>query len=401
MLPTAYCLLPTAYCILPTAYRLMQVFCLSGLHELAPYADDWDRLSAGTPFRSWAWLSTWWRHYGQADGSGPAAPRLFVLCVFDFDDTLVGLAPWYLDGRGPSGRVVRLLGSGEVCSDYLGVLCQAGMEDRVAQVMADHLTELAAADGRDPLRWDLLELEGVDAQDRAVSRLIEHLAERGNTVHRRAGPNCWRIELPHTWDAYLAMLSKSHRRQLRRLQRKLLDSGRAVLHSVRQSDELPPAIDLLVDLHQRRRRALGEPGCFASTRFTAFHRAAMRQLLLQRQLQLHWLELDGQPVAAEYHLAADGVIYAYQSGIDPDALDRQPGRLITLATLRRAIEQGYRAFDFLRGDEPYKAHYRARPRPSLSVRVVPDRAAAQLRYGLWQAGCNVKRWIKRKRVNSG
>jgi CelD/BcsL family acetyltransferase involved in cellulose biosynthesis len=395
--------------------RTMQVFCFSGLDQLAPYADDWDRLSAGVPFRSWTWLSAWWRHYGRAQGGSPGTrsqvagiaslslaphrrdggPRLLVLGVFDSDDTLVGLAPWYLDGGGPSGRVVRLLGSGEVCSDYLSLLCQPGMEDRVAQAVADHLSELAAAENHQPLRWDLLRLESIDAHDRAADRLIAHLAERGNTVHRRAGPTCWRIELPPTWADYLATLSKSHRKQLRRLKRNLLDSGRAVLHSVRQTGELPQAIDLLVDLHQRRRRALGEPGCFASPRFTAFHREVMPQLFREGRLQLHWLELDGKPVAVEYHLAGGGIVYAYQSGIDPDALDRQPGRLITLAVLRRAIEQGYRALDFLRGDEPYKAHYRARPRPSFTVRVVPDRTAAQLRHGLWLAGSNVKRWMKR------
>ena len=372
----------------------MQVFCLSGLDELAPYAHDWDRLSAGVPFRSWAWLSAWWRHYGQARSSGFGRPRLFVLCVFDLDDTLVGLAPWYSEGGGPSGRVVRLLGSGEVCSDYLSLLCQAGMKDQVAQAVAEQLSELGVAEDCDPEHWDLLELQGVDAQDHAVHRLIEHLAERGNTVHRRAGPNCWRIELPQTWDEYLATLSKSHRKQVRRLERNLLHSGRAVLHTVRRSDELPRAIDLLIELHQRRRRALGERGRFASRRFAAFHREVMPQLLLDGQLQLHWLELDGKPVAAEYQMAAGGVIYAYQSGIDPDALGQQPGRLITLAILRRAIERGYRAFDFLRGDEPYKAHFRTQARPSLAVRVVPDRTSAQLRHGLWLAGSNAKRWIK-------
>ncbi len=372
----------------------MQVFCLSGLDELAPYADDWDRLSGGVPFRSWAWLSAWWRHYGQARSGGFGGPRLFVLCVFDLDDTLVGLAPWYLDGGGPSGRVLRWLGSGEVCSDYLSLLCQAGMKDQVAQAIADHLTEVEAAENSDPERWDLLKLEGIDAQDHVVNRLIEHLAERGNTVHRRAGPNCWRIELPQTWDKYLATLSKSHRKQIRRLERNLLQSGRAVLHTVRQINELPRAIDLLIELHQRRRRALGERGRFASRRFAAFHREVMPQLLLDGQLQLHWLELDGKPAAAEYQLAAGGVVYAYQSGIDPDALGQQPGRLITLAILRRAIEQGYRAFDFLRGHGLYKAHFRAQARPSLAVRVVPDRTSAQLRHGLWLAGSNVKRWIK-------
>lgn len=384
----------------------MQVLSLSTLDELTPYQDDWDRLSAGVPFRSWTWLSGWWRHYGQGSGGGRRSARLFVLAVFDLDQ-LVGLAPWYLDCGGPWGRVVRLLGSGEVCSDYLSLLCRAGMEDQVAEALADYLCQAGAAQGHDHLRWDLLELRGVDAEDRAIGRLIEHLAERGNAVHRRPAPNCWRIELPAAtggngfadarpspWDQYLAMLSRGHRKQLRRLERRMLRTGRAVLKTVEHLDQLPRAIDLLIDLHQRRWGALGRKGCFASRRFTAFHRDVMPELLSDGQLRLHWLELGGKPVAAEYQLAVGGVVYAYQSGMDPDALDEQPGRLITLATLRRAAEQGYRAYDFLRGDEPYKAHFRARPRPSLAVRIVPNRTSAHLRHGLWIASSNIKQWIK-------
>ena len=36
----------------------------------------------------------------------------------------------------------------------------------------------------------------------------------------------------------------------------------------------------------------------------------------------------------------------------------EPGRLITLASLQLAIAEHRRAFDFLRGDEAYKAHWR-------------------------------------------
>lgn len=369
----------------------MQVYCLCELDDLAPYADDWDRLSGGVPFRSWAWLSVWWRHYGEHAGSRRGA-RLFVPCVFDHADTLVGLAPWYLERGRAQGRVVRMLGSGEVCSDYLSVLCQPGREHQVTQALADYLTEDEYVKDRGHQPWDLLELTGIDAEDLAVGHLVEHLAQRGHTIHRRAGPNCWRIELPATWDEYLARLSKSHRKQLRRFQRNVLDTGRAVLHSVEHLGDLPRAIEVLIDLHQRR--AAGQPGCFASARFTAFHREVMPNLLRGGQLQLHWLELDGRPAAAEYHLAAAGVVYAYQSGVAPEILDEEPGRLITLATLQRAIEQGYRAFDFLRGDEPYKAHFRAQPRPSLAVRVVAKRSSAQLRHNLWLTGSNVKQWIK-------
>jgi len=372
----------------------MQVHCLHDLDELAPYADDWDRLAAGVPFRSWAWLSSWWRHYGPGDSPAGVRKGLFVVCVFDHTDRLLGLAPWYRQYSAPQGYVLRPLGSGEVCSDYLGLLCQPGMEYQVTQAVADYLGADQHLGDRDFPRWDLLQLTDCDAEDRAVDQLIRHLVEQGNTIHRQAGPNCWRIELPTTWEEYLATLSKNRRKRSRRLQRNMLETGRAVLHRVRRAEELSPTIELLFNLHQQRRHSLGEPGCFASPRFTAFHREVMPALFRQGQLQLAWLELDGKPAAAEYHLAGGGVIYAYQSGVDPDTLDLEPGNIFTLATLRRAIEMGYRAVDFLRGDEPYKAHFRAQPRPSLSVRVVPRRTSARVRHNLWLAGSNVKQWIK-------
>jgi CelD/BcsL family acetyltransferase involved in cellulose biosynthesis len=372
----------------------MRVFCLSTLDELAPYADAWDRLAAGIPFRSWIWLSTWWRHYGGGEHRRRQPRSLFVPCVFDEADMLVGLAPWYFDYSAAQGRALRTLGCGEVCSDYLGVLCQKGMEEQVTDALAECLAEEARAQGHNRRRWDLLELAGVDAEDEVIGRLVGHLGARGNTVHRRWGPNCWRLELPASWEDYLAILSKNRRHRLRRFVRDYLDNGRAVLRAIEHVGDLPRVMDLLVDLHQRRRHSLGQRGCFASPRFTAFYREVVPALFRNGQLQFYCLELDGKPVSAEYLLVGGGVLYGYQAGLDPDALDDNPGYLMSVAILRRAIAEGYRVLDFLRGDEPYKAYLRAKPRPSLAWRVVPDRAAAQLRHNFWLAGNNVKRWIK-------
>ena len=369
------------------------------LDRLALLADDWDRLARGVPFRSWAWISHWWRHYGHEQGGSQRNRSLFILGVLDHANALVGIAPWYVESSLAEGRVVRFLGTGEVCSDYLSVLCEPGMEDRVSVMLAEwlskaHTRQADQPDNHDQDRWDLLELTGVDAEDAAVRRLAERLEACGNAVHRRAGPNCWRIELPATWEEYLRRLSKDHRKQIRRLERGVLAAGRVSVHSVQRLEDLPPARDVLIDLHQRRRRSLGEPGSFASSRFAAFHREVMPDLLRNGQLRLDWLELDGQPIAAEYQLTGNGVVYAYQSGVSPDALEHSPGRLSHVAMLRRAIEQGFRAVDFLRGDEPYKAHWRAEPRASLEIRVAPARAAAQLRHGIWLVGASMKQWIK-------
>ena len=370
----------------------MQVVEFCDFKELAPYADQWDRLASGVPFRTWTWLSRWWRHYGHESGN-PCGSRLFVLGVFDHSDRLVGLAPWHLQKRRSQGSVVRWLGAGEVCSDYLSVLCEPAMEDRVAESLADYLVgQREMGDGEDQ-NWDLLEVQGVDARDGAVGRLVEHLADRKCLVHEGSALNCWRIELPATWDQYLAMLSRHHRRDVRRLERSVFQQGHGVLHVVQSWKELSRATEILVDLHQRRHCGLGQPGCFASKRFQAFHREVMPLMLANGQLQFYWLELDGRPAAALYCLSGDGIIYGYQAGIEPELLDRQPGRLILQAVLQREIEQGCRAMDFLRGDEPYKAHFRATARPCLSLRIVPNRPVAKLRESLWLAGRNVKRWM--------
>jgi len=157
----------------------------------------------------------------------------------------------------------------------------------------------------------------------------------------------------------------------------------------------------LTDLHQRRRTSLGDRGCFASARFSAFHHDAALPLLRSGQLRLQWLELDGKPVAAEYHLRGPHVVYAYQSGIDPNALEEEPGVLITLACIKRAIDEGVKFFDFLRGDEPYKAHWRAEPLAMEDIRIVPSNPSARLRHGLWLAGDSVRSWLKQSFNFSG
>jgi CelD/BcsL family acetyltransferase involved in cellulose biosynthesis len=40
-----------------------------------------------------------------------------------------------------------------------------------------------------------------------------------------------------------------------------------------------------------------------------------------------------------------------------------------MVSLRSAIEEGFRFFDFMRGDESYKSNWGAQPRPAIRLRV--------------------------------
>ena len=340
-------------------------------------------------------MSCWWRHYGGPPARGGRARRLCVLGVLDEADRLIGVAPWYLDAGPWRGRVLRFLGSGEVCPEYLTVPAAPGREGPVAAALADWLTA-----ARGPDAWDLLELTAVGDEDAAIARLAQRLEAGGNLVHRRAGPSCWRIELPKSWDEYLATLSKQHRNHLRKAERRLLASGRAVVHRVQKPEDLPRCEQVLIALHQARWRALGQPGCFSSEQYTAFHSEAFGDLLARGQLILFWIELDGRPFLVEYLMAAGETVYHYQRGLDVSRLDDSPGRLGSIVALRLAIDGGYRVFDMLRGDEPYKAHFRAKPKACLEVRAVPALFPARIRHRIWLAGSSVKRWLAARRAGS-
>jgi hypothetical protein len=383
----------------------MSIDLISTWKELSSLEDQWNTLAGDIPFRSWDWLATWWKHYGVgAAVESPNRPQraderqLYVLAVYDDgrssaranDRRLIGIAPWYLDRAAIQGNVLRWLGSGEVCTDHLSLICLRENQQQVAAAVAHEL----AANLDD---WDRLDLGAVDANDEAIDELMFAFEERDCIVSRHAADSCWVLELPSSWDDYLASISKSHRKQLRQLERRVLDSDRAHWHQVAAASDLAMAWDVLVDLHQRRRRSMGEPGCFASRPFHDFHREMTQRLLARGQLRMSWLELDGTPAAAEYHLARARATYAYQGGVDPDRLGEEPGRLSTILFLRAAVGEGQSRIDFLRGDEPYKAHWRATPHATCDYRVIPNRRLARLRGRVLDVTGAVTDWMRQTR----
>jgi CelD/BcsL family acetyltransferase involved in cellulose biosynthesis len=349
----------------------VRVCCHQSLTELAPSREAWDRLAGDCAFRRYSWLSTWWRHYGADDDRR----RLFVIAAYGDGGDLVAALPCYLTRGVIHGRALRLLGDGKVCSDHLGLLAGPSHAAAAAEAIADFL--IASPD------WDLADFQFIDEDDLATEQLMAALAERDCQVARYDGEPCWAIDLPGDWEEFLALQSKSHRKQLRQVERRVLDECRATWRLVEDATEFDAVWATLIDLHQRRRQSLGEPGCFASPTWAAFHRDAARRLLDEGSLRLSWLELDGTPAAAEYHIAGLRTTFAYQGGVDPTRLGEEPGRLSTIRSIQHALVEGHSRFDFLRGAEPYKAHWRAQPRRTWRWQAAAPRRWAKLRRQSW------------------
>jgi CelD/BcsL family acetyltransferase involved in cellulose biosynthesis len=363
----------------------MHVQRLTSFNWLAPHRARWNQLAGGVPFRQGEWLEPWWRHF-------QAGRELYLLQVTNSDGEIVGLAPWFLEPNSISGRSLQALGSGEVCSDYLGVMTDPDCRSEVLEALA---TWLAEANRRGtPDAWDVLQLDGLDETDPAVDGLLASFERQGCFVHRQPGANCWRIPLSATWDEYLQGLPKPQRKRMRQARQALETDGRFRVVCVETADKWEDAWRQFVELHQRRRASLGQPGCFGNPAFGRFLDEAARSFVSQGQLRLVLVEKQDQPLAALLMLTGGNILYGYQMGTNPDCLADSPGWLVVCASLLTGIDHGDTALDLLRGDEPYKSRMGGKLRTMLQVRVVPDQLSSQLRHKAWLTSSAVKQWIK-------
>jgi CelD/BcsL family acetyltransferase involved in cellulose biosynthesis len=308
----------------------------------------WRDLAGGVPMRQPEWLMSWWENFSPSDA------ELFLLSAHD-GDRLVGFVPCY---RLKTERQLRLLGDGEVCTDYNGLLIA---RDQDAESLIARLSGWLLEHCRDrEIGWDSMYFEGIPDSDRGTRELHAALAGRGGVTLERNPMNTWCLDLPDGWEGYLARASRDTRKRLRR---RLGSLAGVQVHRVTSEESWSRYYAILIDLHQRRRNSLGEPGCFSDPRFTAFLESASLRLLELGQLQAFHLEKDGQPIAVEIGYRSPTHWYCYQGGIEPSVMDIEPGKMSNVWMMSQAESQGIQAIDFLRGDEPYKKQLKANPKP--------------------------------------
>ncbi|MEZ6086966.1 MAG: GNAT family N-acetyltransferase [Pirellulaceae bacterium] len=356
----------------------------------------WDRLAGGTPFCQLDWYRNWWEHYGS-----PNASR--ILTVWREDDC-IGIVPFYVQAAAPWGRILRLMGSGDICSDHQSILCSPEDAQVVGVAVANWLVDSVCRTASDKLQansiqartkecWNLIELDGLNPRDSAFAAAIDQLGKNHFVVHDRSTLHTWRIDLPDSMESYLSMLSKPCRRKVRSALQRFADGECRACYAESEADFLR-SWDRLVDLHQRRRNSLGESGCFARPKFKESLFATAKAFHEADRLDFVTVLIGDRPVAAELCFRGSRTTYAYQIGIDPDALKDNPGWLVNTASIARAIELGQTGFDLCRGDAAYKHHLGARPTTCRSLRLVPPRLRSQAWDAAWCTGSALKRWYQ-------
>jgi CelD/BcsL family acetyltransferase involved in cellulose biosynthesis len=306
---------------------------------------EWDVLlhdsQADTVFMTHMWQTTWWRHLGEGD--------LRILAVRDEQDVLLGLAPLFrvphnehneIEGRA----VLSTVGCVDV-SDYLDWIARRGQEEPVFEAL------LEALDGTLADEWKTLALCNIP-EDSPTLEWVPRLARaRGWQVTQTIENKVPVFQVPASWEAYEELLEGKARREMRRKLRKAGPHNGVEWYILGPEHDLQVEVDAFIALLVKSHP---EKADFMDARNRAFFQSIARATLEGGQLQLAFLTLNEERIAAYMNFIYNRRVMVYNSGLDPAAYKLSPGIVLLAHLIRQAIEDEREIFDFLRGDESYK-----------------------------------------------
>jgi CelD/BcsL family acetyltransferase involved in cellulose biosynthesis len=287
-------------------------------------------MTAG-PFQTLAWQRGWWHHLG--------AGELVTMALRSADHTLRGIACLTVqDG------VVRF-NAGKEETDWLDLIAPAADAPAVWQAVLEALHTPAFP------AWHTLDLWNIPAGSATRTALPPLAAAHGLTLTETVAEVCPVIALPATFDDWIESLESRQRREIRRHLRHA-DGNEAQLVVVTESADLPAATATFLTLLQA---STPEKAAWLTPARRAFFHDLTAATFADGSLELLLLEIEGEPAAGLCNFRQGDRILVYNSGLEPQKFGRMgAGTILTALSIRRAIEHGYRHYDFLRGDEAYK-----------------------------------------------
>jgi CelD/BcsL family acetyltransferase involved in cellulose biosynthesis len=177
------------------------------------------------------WLRAWLAEFG--DGIEP----VLLECS---NSATAAVAPLMRNGDGR----LTFIGDPEIC-DFMDFVVDP---DCTPTVYARLWAEICSQEWNDLILWGLM------AKSQTLACVSDFARSSGYEVHQEREAVAPRLDLPGTWDEYLASLGKKDRHELRRKMRRVMDSGASVdLHVYSEPAEVEAAMDAFLELHTRSR----------------------------------------------------------------------------------------------------------------------------------------------------
>lgn len=291
-----------------------------------------------------AWLKTWWQHFG-------AKAELYLRAI-RHGEKIIGIAPLMVNEGKAS-----FIGSTDIC-DYLDFIVTPGMERHFFSVLLEDLRYNGI---------NHLDLRSLRTDSTALTFLAPLARERNCEVLYHEEGVSVELDLPSTWDEYLAMLDRKQRHEVRRKLRRLWAAGNIDYRCHEVSQEA--VADLMNTFLKLFSLSRPEKASFMTVPMASFFRSLAEATAEIGLLRFGIVELDALPTAMIMGFDYNDSMYLYNSAYDPQYSALSVGLLCKVLCLKESIHRGRKRWDFLKGGEPYKYRIGGEEIPLFSCQI--------------------------------
>ena len=331
----------------------MQISIIDNFEQFNRLKEDWDAVYSADPyttsFVSWAWQRGWCE----------VTPYKWIVLAIR-PEGMSSYVAFMTFGRSfvRKFRFVTIdcelhLG-GHPLSCHTGFVCLPEYTEQVISAIAAFI--------QNQIKWDRFFIR--EMFDPRLDIFLRYFSHKNYRIDKMNSTPCPYIPLPASWEQYLRdfLSNKTIKRikyYLRRIER-VTDFRITQI----QADNYDKHIDIFLSLHRLRWPLLPEQI------LNSF------RVIFQRCFENHclWLPIlwnGTRPIAAMavFIDRKKRNFFFYSQGWDDKFAKLSPGKVIVAYSIKYAIENGFRIYDFLRGDEEYKYYFGAINRFNTNITI--------------------------------
>jgi CelD/BcsL family acetyltransferase involved in cellulose biosynthesis len=316
--------------------------------------ESWNRLlrqrTEKTVFLTWEWLYSWWKHNQEGK-------TLWLLTAWQ-EENLIGIAPLMLCHtikHGMPFRLLQTLGTPNTDqSDFIAL----NDDPEIVASLCNHILSQRK-------QWDAIELNEHEDEDPKTHQICNLLSDGGLILKVNSNLH-HHIPITGTWDEYLKSLSKNMRRDIEKSIRHAKENHTIELKCFRGTDVNWNHFETFFEVNKNG--SFSEK--YESEKERAVHRELFELMSGKNWIEIVLLYLDGKPVAYEYGFNSEGRFEDWRTGYDRGYAEQAAGKVLLILLLKELFEQGYRDFDFLRGEYEHKDRWKPSSRKFLNIIAV-------------------------------
>lgn len=327
----------------------MRVDVIDTPEGLAGLREEWEHIFAADPeaqhFLSHGWISRYlakrrrWFVLALRPSEGAPAIALFPLRMQSRQDA---------DGR----FFDEIIMAGNYAADYTGFIALPAIAEIAARAFAAWLCRQ---------NWTQIKFDYLGSSAARTVALLGAMEGPGVKFRRNVPRNeqnidntiCPYIALPDTFEAYLeSHLSSQTRQKMRRFLRKLDGVEYRITRATPETIERD--LDILFNFWRIRWTPV--KGEEKTEKLIVMSRRMLEDCFTDGDLDVPVLWAGKRPLGALANILdrKKKLVLFYITGRDEEWKLPPPGLMLHGDAIRKAIAEGYRAYDFLRGNEPYK-----------------------------------------------